>query len=602
MKTYGTLRRHAIEGEWARDRSGEMRQRPPRPGWCATVEPHVAIWLKRVLPQISSRQSKNLTFPDTPALCRDALWILDRFPLHLAPEDERHLHARAAIQLEREQAVQQVLDVAYTPPTFELAIPPREYQRVAADLALRTGGLLLADDVGLGKTIVGIAMLSDPRALPAIVVTLTHLPRQWGRELARFAPKLRVMIPRAGTPGKREEQELAGLTPPDVVVLNYHKLDGWTPYLLGRNTVVFDEVQELRHDSSIKYSRAREISAAATFRIGLSATPIYNFGGEMFNVLNVLRPDELGSFAEFSREWCGGHSPTDTDGDGYVRQTPGKASVTNPKAFGLFLRDRGIMLRRTRHDVGRELPALTKITHEVDADEATLHAVEGAATALARIILRQGGERNEKFKASEELSWRLRQATGIAKAPYVAEFVRMLVENGERVLLYGWHREVYGIWRERLHDLNPVLFTGTESPVQKDASRDAFMSGKAKVLIMSLRAGAGLDGLQKACRTVVFGELDWSPGVHEQNIGRVQRDGQPDPVVAYFLVCDSGSDPSVVDALGLKTGQVEGIRTPDGSLVEELQVDPGRVRKLAVAYLAQRGIQVDEPASTEGVA
>jgi hypothetical protein len=47
----------------------------------------------------------------------------------------------------------------------------------------------------------------------------------------------------------------------------------------------------------------------------------------------------------------------------------------------------------------------------------------------------------------------LRQATGIAKAPFVADFVRLLVESGEKVLLYGWHREVYSIWRDKLKDL-----------------------------------------------------------------------------------------------------------------------------------------------------
>lgn len=54
----------------------------------------------------------------------------------------------------------------------------------------------------------------------------------------------------------------------------------------------------------------------------------------------------------------------------------------------------------------------------------------------------------------------MRQATGIAKAPYVLEFVRMLVESGESVMLYGWHRDVYNIWLERLAEFNPVMYTG----------------------------------------------------------------------------------------------------------------------------------------------
>jgi len=108
---------------------------------------------------------------------------------------------------------------------------------------------------------------------------------------------------------------------------------------------------------------------------------------------------------------------------------------------------------------------------------------------------------------------------------YVADFVRLLVESGEQVVLYGWHREVYHIWLDRMADLKPALFTGTESTSQKQEAKRRFLAKETPVLIMSLRAGAGVDGLQHVCKTVVYGELDWSPGVHEQGVGRVFRDG-----------------------------------------------------------------------------
>lgn len=71
-------------------------------------------------------------------------------------------------------------------------------------------------------------------------------------------------------------------------------------------------------------------------------------------------------------------------------------------------------------------------------------------------------------------------------------------------------------------------------------------------MIMSLRAGQGIDGLQKVCRTVVLGELDLSPAVHTQFCGRIFRDGQLDPVMAYFLLADYGADPVIADVLGIK--------------------------------------------------
>ncbi len=250
------------------------------------------------------------------------------------------------------------------------------------------------------------------------------------------------------------------------------------------------------------------------------------------------------------------------------------------------MRDSGLMIRRTRSDVERELPPLQKVSHYIDCNESEIESVSGKCGELARLILQSGeSHRGEKMLASEEFSNRLRQATGIAKAPYVAEFVRLLVETGERVVLYGWHREVYSIWNEKLADLKPVMYTGSESVPAKDRSREAFLSGESPLMIISLRSGAGLDGLQKVSRTVVFGELDWSPGVLEQCIGRIYRDGQPDPVMAYFLLAEDGADPVMAEVLGLKRQQIEGVRDPNLELIERLEVDGSHIRRLAEAYL-----------------
>ncbi|KKL66074.1 hypothetical protein LCGC14_2148600, partial [marine sediment metagenome] len=142
-----------------------------------------------------------------------------------------------------------------------------------------------------------------------------------------------------------------------------------------------------------------------------------------------------------------------------------------------------------------------------------------------------------------------------------------------------------------LEDLDPAWYTGSESPAKKRKEKARFMAGKTKLLIMSLRSGTGLNGLQNGCATAVFGELDWSPGVHEQCIGRLQRDGQERPVFAYFLIADEGSDPIVCDVLGIKTAQVEGIRDPTGPLVTMRDVDPDHIKKLARAFLASRGVK-----------
>lgn len=566
MRTYGT----------AVLRKGE---------WRVEAEPHVMMRLKRVLGRVNAKSSKEMRVRDTLDVCRDLAWFCERWPLKIEPAD--HLERRATMHRLRAADVAELFAGKIEPRAFDLAVPLREYQQLAAEFILRRKSGLIADQVGLGKTASAIGVLTDPSTRPALVVTLTHLPTQWEREIKRFAPSLRTHILKKGTPypltsAKRGQGALFD-DYPDVVITNYHKLAGWAETLTGRvKTVIFDEAQELRSGLSrnrpAKWDAAKAIADAAEYRTGLTATPIFNFGGEFFAVLECITPDALGTFEEFHREWCAGRDD--------------KPRIKDPAAFGAFLRDEGLMLRRTRADVGRELPPVSTVLQPVEADLNHLEAVETNATALARTILAATGSGFDKMRAAEELDILIRRATGAAKAPHVAAFVRMLVESGEKVVLFGWHLDVYKLWAEQLEDLGVRFYTGRESATQKAQAVEDFKADKSKVLVISLRAGAGLDGLQHACSTVVFGELDWSPGVMEQCVGRVARDGQPNPVFAYVLLADCGSDPVIADMLGLKRNQLELALDPDAPVLEKLQVDPDHVKKLAAAYLEQVGQEV----------
>lgn len=554
--------------------------------WYIECEAHVRIKIKRLFPEVDQRAGDTIRISDNEENCRDLLWLIERYPMHV--EQLEYMQQRAAAHVEQENLVTSLLQYRQPPDDFDLAIPPREYQTVAATLAHITRGLLVADDVGLGKTVTSICAMARQENLPVLVVTLTHLPSQWVAEIKDFAPELTVHVLKSGKPYdliSKKQRRQAGLFGepklPDVIISNYHKLHGWADVLAGLvRYVVFDEIQELRREESKKYAAAKYIASKAQLRMGLSATPIYNYGSEFFNVIDVLKPGVLGTKDEFLREWCKGDDDT--------------AKIADPRGFGAYLRREGIMLRRTRADVGRELPPVSIIPQYVESDSAVLDKIKGSAVELAKTILSaQQNYRGEKFLASEEFNVLMRQATGIAKATYVAEFVRLLLESGEKVVLYGWHREVYGIWTEQLAQYKPRLYTGSETPREKDEAKVAFTEGDCRLMIISLRSGAGLDGLQHCCRTVVFGELDWSPGVHEQCIGRVARDGQKDPVLAYYLVAESGSDPIIADVLGVKRGQIEGVRDPDAELIVKLEGETGNVKRLAGAYLEQLGIAVD---------
>ena len=720
--------------------------------WKISLQPQHAMLFKRVFDGVE-KDGQRLSLSDTPKHARDLLWFSDRYPLDVFPL--MRLLAQAEVHTQRERAVEEILSDGYVPTDARLALQLRDYQARAADLAFANGGLLLADDVGLGKaqpldarvlgpggvwramgelevgdavagpwnlpqTVTGVFpqgtrdvwevrledgrktrccdehlwwcavflpgetrrpvpevlptstlrdLLAQPHvtlalpfmgedgwprwarvesitaagaaecrciavdsprhlyvtddyivthntasaiglfarrvALPAVVVTLTALPLQWQREVKKFAPELRTHVVKTGKPypldrtsdGKR-------ISLPDVTVMSYSKLTtrtglrNWAEKLNAESmarTVIFDEGQELRNNDSDRYRAARRLREAASYCMLTTATPVYNHGAEIHNVVEIVQPGSLGTRVEFLREWCG-RSDTEegaqTHGTGEMR----KIRVKDPIALGSHLRELGVFLRRTRADVDRQLPPLQRVMHMVDVDESVFAETAASLEKLCQTLL-YSNNRNDRFTAAGELDWQMRRATGLAKALHVAHFVRMLVESGQKVVLYAWHHEVYDIFRRvftnpELGDLRPAFYTGRESVAMKDRERARFIDGGTDLFIMSLRAGAGLDGLQHVCKTVVFAELDWSPGVHEQCEGRVFRDGQPFPVMVYYLVTNEGSDPVVLEALNLKTEQSEGIRNLTAE-VARLKGSEEHMRKVALAYLRRKGkIQV----------
>lgn len=538
--------------------------------WRVEAEAHVIVFVKRLWKRAERGNPGRVDVKNSDETCADLRWIAQRFPLKFNPE--ARLLAGAKAYDERGARVESILSGTVDATRFALAVQPRQYQAKSAALLLEQGHLLCADVVGLGKTCTAIAAMTEPAARPTLVVTLTHLPGQWEAQLRKFAPKLTTHIIKKATP--YEIPSFFGRMP-DVLIVNYHKLSGWSEFLAKHvRYVVFDEIQELRHAGTDRYVGATVVARAAVFRMGLSATPVYNYGEEIFSVLNVLKDGCVGSRREFIEEWC--------------EPAPGgKSKLREPRAFGAWARDRGLIVRHTREEVGLELPKVISVVEEVEADTEALDRIETDAVSLAERYLATSGVSNlDKMHAADELDGLVRQATGLAKAAAVVRFVRLLVESGERVLLYGWHHAVYDAWAKGLAGISFVKFTGKETPAEKQKARDAFVAGHVDVLIMSLRAGAGLDGLQEASNVVVFGEIDWSPGVHEQCIGRLNRDGQGKGVLAYYLTTNTGSDPIVLGVLGVKKEQVEGIRDPTGAnALQVVESDGQRIRRLAESYL-----------------
>lgn len=548
-KTYGRIHYDAVNNLWV----------------ITEARPHVSLKLKAIFTGIAKNETVPFEFKHTPEKCNDLLWFLMRYPLEISPKDFDLLSDGKESYVQSVAEREAIMLPTYKPKPVDLkpGEAARDYQLRVADMHYLNQRMLLGDDVGLGKTLSGILTMLNPRSLPALVVVQTHLTRQWKAEIERFTT-LNVHVIKGTQPYDLPEAE--------VYIIKYSCLNGWvdifeTGIFKG---AIFDEVQELRRCESQRYRSAEILSNSVEFCLGMSATPVYNYGDEIFNILDLLKPGCLGERLDFLREWA--------------TQRGKNHIILDPDALGTYLRDNFLMLRRTRAEVGRELPQINRIIQVVGYDEGQAKKSEELARTLALRVL--NGSFMERGQAARELDILLRQQTGVAKAREVANYVRIMLSNNEPVVLAGWHREVYEIWKTELAEFNPVFYTGTESESQKEKAKQAFINGETKLFIISLRSGIGLDGLQRVCNTIVVGELDWSPQVHHQLIGRVDRDGQEEQVTAIFLVCEYGSDPGIMDVLGLKASQSHAILNPLTAPTQTIS-DDSRIKILAEKFLKQ---------------
>ena len=524
--------------------------------WTIKGEPCVTEMAARLFPG-SERRRGEARFTANRRIIGDVNWLMMRYPLEIAPRD-RELWKNALAQA-REHVLLRMnaekLPRRSTPPegTFEGEL--REFQKEGLSFLLANPRTLLADEMGLGKTVQALACLAAAKEFPALIVVPPHLLRNWQTEITRF---LRL----EGKPAR--VCVLTGLKPyqppeADVYIIHYLLLRGWKQALpqMGFKAVVFDEIQELRHGGTEKYSAASLLAAECERVIGLSGTPIYNKGSEIWNVVNILDYHCLGDWESFTRAWC----------DGY-----GNHLVCNPALLGEHLRREGLILRRTKEEVLAELPPKRRLVQEIDSDDKVYRELMRPVMDQLGSLLALHPDARERALLEEQVGRGERQATGVAKAPFVAAFVRALEDSREKVLLFAHHHAVMDIYRRELAAYRPVFITGRESTTQKEEAVARFMEGKTNLCVISLRAASGLNLQRASC--VVFGELDWSPAVHSQAEDRAHRMGQKDSILCYYLVAPQGSDRDMQDALGLKVSQfvaLMGDQTPELSSIQDAQ-------------------------------
>lgn len=555
------------------------------------AEPHIMATARKLFGDHAKNQynsgkltHKPLGFALNNANAKDLLWFGERYPLEFDEELKDRLLAMEAEYDAMVAAVENSADdptFTVNPESLIMQVPPREHQVKFRNMVRKVKRVLNADVMGMGKTISALACITEPSQRPALVVCPPHLCLQWEKELKRVFPDLTSHIIKGF-----KNYPLPNV---EVLITSYNRLTYWQDVLvpLPIQTLILDEVHELRSTSTAKRDTSVSLSMKTPNVIGLSGTPIFNYGIEIWSVIDAIKPGSLGDGWDFAGEWCVGDS------------------VREPAVLNSYLKSQGLMIRRTPEDVGLSFGNASKHFYTLDTDLKSLEAMQNTMRALALSVL--SAPLNESDAFEKDFDWKLRKATGVAKAKAVAAFVTMMVSQGEKVVLAGWHRDVYDIWLKELAQFNPVMFTGTESPKEKNEAVRAFTEDdKCMVFIISMGSGAGLDGLQHVSRNMVFGELDWSPHRMDQVMMRVDRDGQTKHPQGFYLAIADGSDPFIMNILQSKRSQSDGI--VDGKQSEATILDGKdkeeeklRIREMAKAYLKSLGEEIPETVEETGL-
>lgn len=551
---------------------GTLSYNKKRNCWVVKAEPSVTEFCKRLFPGSATSRRGEAHFSAHRRIVGDLNWLMLRYPLAIKPADRQRwqdalAQARDYIRT-RELARRAPERVRPAETVFTGSLTG--FQQEGLAYLLRTERGLLADEMGLGKTVQALAMLAQLSAYPALIIPPAHLLRNWANEIARFIRKengdaVNIHVIKGLKPYE--------LPPADIYLMHYLLLRGWKESIpsLGINYVIFDEIQELRHSGTEKYSAASLLAEQAQRVVGLSGTPIYNRGAEIWNVINTLDFHFLGDFESFSREWCYGY---------------GNQIVAKPDVLGDYLRSEGMMLRRTKQDVLADLPPKRRLVMTIDSDDRLYRQMlQPISQALHKLKHDSAITGSQRALLTMEVEQGERQATGLAKAPYVSQFVRALLDGGEKVLLFAHHHSVMDVYKKELHTFSPASITGRETGAQKEKSVERFMLGRTDLCCISLRAAAGLNLQRATC--VVFGELDWSPAVHSQAEDRAHRMGQTDSILCYYLVSQGGSDQNIQDALGLKVSQFVALMGDSPQTQEQLSQSTQYARQ-HVERLVQR--------------
>ena len=436
-------------------------------------------------------------------------------------------------------------------------------------------GGVLADQMGLGKTIQAIALLtSRPQDRPHLVVCPTSVVGNWEREIARFAPALQVIRHH----GADRPVTARAFAPGAVVVTSYALLRRDIGMLEDAlwDVVVLDEAQQIKNPGSKGAQAARSLQARA--RIAMTGTPLENRLAELWSIIDVTNPRLLGSQRTFNERFA---VPVERWHDEVAAQRLRRLIAP-------------FVLRRRKDDpeVAVDLPPKQEITVAcaLTREQAALYqaTVEQAfgTDGLGGTAFERRGRILALLTALKQICNHPRQYLRddgplpgrSGKLARASEVLTEIVDAGERALVFTQFREMGELLQDHLIarlGLPEVPFLHGGVPL---AGRDELVhrfqtdADAPPILLVSLRAGGTGLNLTRASHVLHFDRW-WNPAVEDQATDRAHRIGQTSAVTVHRLVTAGTLEERIADLLERKRALADAVVGSGEAWVTELDDD-----------------------------
>lgn len=406
-----------------------------------------------------------------------------------------------------------------TPQDFQamgLGITLFPYQQTGADflvsMAERDVGVLLADQMGLGKTAQAIALLLNQYVHgPSLLVCPASLLCNWSREFEHIAPDLSIMT----HAGPLRTGVASGLTKHDVVITSYETLVNDLTLLsdVRWNVLALDEAQMIRNPET---ARARSVKLLERrISLALTGTPVENHLLDLWSIAEFVVPTLLGNRENFEEAF-----PED---------------FQRAKSLGRIVAP--VTLRRLVADVATDLPDLINIETALLLSPPAIRRYDETATAGTGPLAVITALRVLCAHADEQ-TWDLYESF----PPKIEHTVRIITEafnNNEKVLVFASFQESLDRLFDAMQSMYPEAFLGVidgRTPVSdRQSVIDLFSAfpNYGALFMNPQAAGVGLN--ITAANHVIHFNPEWNPALTSQATARSHRRKQTLPVTVHHL-------------------------------------------------------------------